>query len=158
MKQSDICLTPDWIIRELKEQIGPDMFDWCNEPDNPTGAAGYRFLNEDGSVGKHGIHWNLCAFTFCNPPYSRGGKVLALDMVRQVGNTPWAVLLPLDPTESCTREIMKLSTRILVFTKRLRFDISRGGFRSAGTTARFPCVLLTNRRPVITHTMELIHV
>jgi hypothetical protein len=158
MKQSDICLTPDWIIRELKEQLGSSMFDWCNEKDNPTGAVGFRYLNEDGSVGSSGKPFRECDFIFCNPPYSRANKVLALDLLTQAGDMPWAVLLPLDPTEYCTREIMKYSTRVLVFTKRLRFDISRGGFRSAGTTARFPCALLTNCRPVISNTMELAHV
>lgn len=69
MKDSDVRITPPWLVSLLREFCGDRrLFDACTEPDNPLGAD--KFTTDSGLA----LMWRNAYgdVTWCNPPYSRG--------------------------------------------------------------------------------------
>lgn len=149
---SDRCLTPMWIIDGLRKFAPGRMYDYCTEEDNPCGADQWRFLGSEGTVGEYhqeGGYLGPSDFTWCNPPYSRGGKMLAIDAIKDSiefcnPGAKWAVLVPADHATEVCAKLETYATHMGFFDKRIKFDTSRGGFRGKPTTARFSNVLYTN--------------
>ena len=75
--------TPDWLMNELKDEFGPDVYDPC--PVNPT---------EDGLA----VSWNDRArWVYVNPPYTRGVIGHWVEKCREEhldGCTPIVLLIP----------------------------------------------------------------
>ena len=59
--------TPGWLVREIKEKIGPIALDPATGPANPVGAQDF-FTVQDNALS---ILWAPYGLIYCNPPYGR---------------------------------------------------------------------------------------
>ena len=57
-------LTPAYALEPIREVLGGIGLDPCTEPNNPTGAAQFYCLPQDGCV----LPWDADSI-YCNPPY-----------------------------------------------------------------------------------------
>jgi hypothetical protein len=117
-------LTPDYVLEPARELLGGIGLDPCTEPDNPTGAAKWYSLPDDGCA----LPWDA-ETVWCNPPYgeARGRWV---DRCIAEGERRKVLLLIPSHTETRTfQRALNACTSVLLVRARLRFGVLRENSR-----------------------------
>lgn len=110
-------LTPAYVLEPVRDLLGGIDLDPCTEPDNPTGAAQWYSLPNDGAA----LPWS--GRVFCNPPY---GEVRARWVERCIAHDGKAVLLiPAHTETQVFQRALAACTSVLLVKARLRFGVLR---------------------------------
>lgn len=115
-----VQLTPAYVLEPIRKLLGGIGLDPCTEPDNPTGAARFYCLPQDGCS----LPWDAPT-VFCNPPYGEVRKrwverCIAEGRLRQV------VLLIPAKTETLISQRALENCATAVFVRgRLKFGLRR---------------------------------
>lgn len=117
-------LTPPYILEPVRQLLGGIGLDPCTEPDNPTQAAMFYHLPQDGAS----LPWEA-ATVWCNPPYGEArdrwvDRCIAEGRTRKV-----CLLIPAHTeTRTCQRALAACSSALFV-RARLRFGVLRDNGR-----------------------------
>lgn len=113
-------LTPGYVLEPIRALLGGIGLDPCTEPDNPTGAASFYCLPDDGCA----LPWNA-ASVFCNPPYGEARDRWVARCIEVGARTPVVLLIP-SHTDTKTAQRALASCSSVFFVKaRLRFGVLR---------------------------------
>lgn len=113
-------LTPDYVLDPVRELLGGIGLDPCSEPDNPTKAAKWYSLPDDGCV----IPWDADT-VWCNPPY---GEARGRWVDRCISEGDFRKVLLLIPAHTETRifqRALHACTSVLLVRSRLKFGVLR---------------------------------
>lgn len=113
-------LTPAYVLEPVRELLGGIGLDPCTEPDNPTGAAQWYSLPDDGCI----LPWDADT-VWCNPPYGEA-RNRWVDRCIAEGERRKVVLLMPAHTETRTfQRALQASASVLLVQARLRFGVLR---------------------------------
>lgn len=113
-------LTPAYVLEPVRELLGGIGLDPCTEPDNPTRAAVWYSLPQDGCA----LPWDART-VWCNPPYGEA-RDRWVDRCIAEGSQRRVVLLIPSHTETRTfQRALKACTSVLLVQARLRFGVLR---------------------------------
>lgn len=114
-------LTPSYALEPIRNLLGGIDLDPCTEPDNPTGAAQFYCLPDDGAA----LPWEA-ARIFCNPPYGEARERWVRRCAKAAVDGKQVVLLVPAHTETrIFQEALYGCQTVLFFQARLRFGVLR---------------------------------
>lgn len=113
-------LTPGYVLEPIRELLGGIGLDPCTEPDNPTGAAAFYCLPQDGAE----LPWNATS-VFCNPPYGEArGRWVERCIVEGLSR-PVILLIPAHTETRIAQRALTTCDGVVFVNARLRFGVLR---------------------------------
>lgn len=114
-------LTPTYVLEPVRELLGGIGLDPCTEPDNPTGAAHFHCLPNDGCL----LPWDANT-VFCNPPYGEARDRWVDRCIKEAkGGKQVVLLIPAHPDTRTFQRALSASTSVLFVKGRLKFGVLR---------------------------------
>jgi len=117
-------LTPEYVLEPIRRILGGIGLDPCTEPDNPTGAARFFCLPDDGCA----MDWGHDT-VFCNPPYGEAKNRWVRRCVEHGQRNRVALLIPASTETSISQFAMAHCDSAILVKARLRFGIPRSNGR-----------------------------
>lgn len=113
-------MTPSYVLNPVRLLLGGIELDPCTEPDNPTNAAKFYHLPDDGAV----MPWDA-ATVFCNPPYGETRLRWVERCIAEGKNRRVVLLIPAS-TETRTAQLALANcVSVVMVCARLRFGVAR---------------------------------
>lgn len=113
-------LTPPYILEPIRKLLGGIGLDPCTDPDNPTKAAKFYCLPQDGCTAP----WDAETI-FCNPPYgeARGRWV---ERAIEIGiNCKVVLLIPASTETRIFQKAAAYCRSFILVNARVRFGVLR---------------------------------
>ena len=117
-------LTPSYVLEPIRKLLHGIELDPCTESDNPTRAAQYYCLPQDGCS----LPWDA-ANVFCNPPYGQARERWVKRCIKEGQCRKVVLLIPSHTETRISQMAMQSATSILFLRARLRFEIPRANGR-----------------------------
>lgn len=113
-------LTPAYVLEPIRHLLGGIGLDPCTEADNPTGAAAFYHLPQDGCA----LPWNAKT-VFCNPPYGEARDRWVIRCIDEATNKKICLLIPAHTETRIFQLALRACVSVLFVNARLRFGVLR---------------------------------
>lgn len=114
-------LTPEYVLEPIRAVLGGAIgLDPCTEPDNPTRAAAFYALPQDGCA----LPWDA-ANVFCNPPYGQARTRWVKRRIDEGARRPVVLLIPAHTETQIFQDALRAMTSVCLMKARLRFGVLR---------------------------------
>jgi len=113
-------LTPGYVLEPVRELLGGIGLDPCTEPDNPTSAAKWYSLPDDGCA----LPWDA-ETVWCNPPYGEARDRWVDRCITEGKQRKVLLLIPAHTETRTFQKALKACTSVLLIKARLRFGVLR---------------------------------
>lgn len=113
-------LTPGYVLEPVRELLGGIGLDPCTEPDNPTGAAKWYSLPDDGCA----MPWDA-ETVWCNPPYGEARDRWVDRCIAEGEQRKVLLLIPAHTETRTFQRALGACTSVLLVRARLRFGVLR---------------------------------
>lgn len=113
-------LTPTYVLEPVRDLLGGIGLDPCTEPDNPTGAALFYHLPQDGCL----LPWEAPS-VFCNPPYGEARDRWVKRAIAEGAARKVVLLIPSHTETKIFQEALAACKSVLFVRARLRFGVLR---------------------------------
>lgn len=113
-------LTPEYVLKPIRELLGGIGLDPCTDPDNPTGAATFYAPPTDGCEEV----WEADT-VFCNPPYGEAKDRWVKRCITEGKARKVVLLIPSHTETKIFQMALKACNSVLFIKARLRFGVLR---------------------------------
>lgn len=113
-------LTPDYVLKPVRDLLGGIGLDPCTDPDNPTMAAKFYCLPKDGALEP----WDA-ATVFCNPPYGEAKNRWVERCIREGKMRSVVLLIPAHTETKIFQKALRECRSVVFVNARLRFGVLR---------------------------------
>lgn len=113
-------LTPSYVLEPIRNLLGGIGLDPCTEPDNPTGAAKFYHLPQDGCA----LPWDA-ETVFCNPPYGEARDRWTDRCIAEGEHRKVVLLIPSHTETRTFQRALNGCSSVLLVKARLRFGVLR---------------------------------
>lgn len=114
-------LTPSYVLDPIRKMFGGGIgLDPCTEPDNPTQAASFYALPQDGCV----LPWTA-ETVFCNPPYGEARARWVDRCITEGARRQVILLIPAHTDTRVFQRALSSATACVFVRGRLKFGVLR---------------------------------
>lgn len=114
-------LTPAYVLEPVRALLGGIALDPCTDPDNPTQAACFYCLPQDGAA----LPWDAETI-WCNPPYGEARERWVRRCIEAgVAGSSVVLLIPSHTETRVFQMALRACSSVLFIQSRLRFGVLR---------------------------------